>query len=135
LSTPAVRDESNGDRADRLPVPARAPQPRSGTDAWPLTAMRLSRLYADAESRAVAGQRELERLQRRVHELESWLEQNARYDEVEHVQLGRLLALDSAEREQRRLPLLASTRALMLFVYAVAALALAALMLAPQLWP
>ena len=133
MSTPAVRDDSN-EHGDRLPVSAEPPT-AGGADTWRSTAMRLSALYADAESRALAGQEEVERLQRRVQELESWLHQSARYDEVEHVQLGRLLALDSAEREERRLPLFASTRALMLFVYAAAALALAALMLAPALWP
>jgi hypothetical protein len=135
LSAPALHDEPNGRPGDRLPVPLETRPPADSVAAWRWTALRLSALLVATEARTAAGEAEVERLRRRVQELESWLQQSARYDEVEHVQLGRLLALDSAEREERRLPLLASTRAVMLFVYAAAALALAILMLAPQLWP
>jgi hypothetical protein len=131
LSAPVVRSDGNGDSAERLPVPSRG----SDAEQWRVTALRLSALYVDAESRFIAELEEAERLHRRVRELESWLQHTARYDEIEHVQLGRLLALDSAQREERRLPLFASTRALLLFVYAGAALALALLMVMPQLWP
>ena len=75
----------------------------------------------EAETRAA-------HLEERVRELESWISGEARFEEVEHVQLGRLLALASAERDQRRAPLLLSRRAVLLFVYSAAAMALAILL-------
>ena len=72
---------------------------------------------ADAEARAAAAEAEAEQLRRRIGELESWITEAARFEEVEQVQLGRLLALASAEREARRLPLVASARTLLLALY------------------
>jgi len=80
-----------------------------------------------AQRRVEAADAEVERLSTRVRELESWIAGSARFDEVEHVQLGRLLALASAEREEGRRPLL-SLRAALLFLYAAGALAFAILL-------
>ena len=71
----------------------------------------------EAEARAAAAEAEAEELRRRVRELESWISESTRFEDVEQVQLGRLLALESAEREARRLPLVASARTLLLALY------------------
>jgi DNA-binding transcriptional MerR regulator len=73
----------------------------------------------DAEARAAAAEAEVERLRRRLGELETWLAASSRFEEIEQVQLGRLLAVASAEREARRLPLIASSRTLLLALYVV----------------
>jgi DNA-binding transcriptional MerR regulator len=78
---------------------------------------RATEAAADAEERAAAAEAEAEQLRRRIGELESWITEAARFEEVEQVQLGRLLALASAEREARRLPLVASARTLLLALY------------------
>ena len=72
---------------------------------------------AKAEARAAAAEAEVEELRRRVRELESWIAESTRFEDVEQVQLGRLLAAASAEREERRLPLVASARTLLLALY------------------
>jgi DNA-binding transcriptional MerR regulator len=72
---------------------------------------------AEAEARAAAAEAEVEELRRRVRELESWIAESTRFEDVEQVQLGRLLAAASAEREERRLPLVASARTLLLALY------------------
>ena len=78
---------------------------------------------AEAEERAAAAEAEAEELRRRVRELESWIAESTRFEEVEQVQLGRLLALDSAEREARRLPLVASARTLLIALYVLVVVA------------
>ena len=83
-------------------VPLEAPKPEA---------------VAEAEARAAAAEAEVEELRRRVRELESWISESTRFEDVEQVQLGRLLALESAEREARRLPLVASARTLLLALY------------------
>jgi hypothetical protein len=70
-----------------------------------------------AERRAAAAHAEVERLRVRVRELETWLEASAHFDQLEHVQLGRVLALASAEREARRLPWLVSARLVAVALY------------------
>ena len=77
----------------------------------------------EAEARAAAAEAEAEELRRRVRELESWIADSTRFEEVEQVQLGRLLAAASAEREARRLPLIASTRTLLLALYVLGVVA------------
>jgi DNA-binding transcriptional MerR regulator len=72
---------------------------------------------AEAEARAAAAEAEAEELRRRVRELESWISESTRFEEVEQVQLGRLLAAASAEREARRLPLIASAHTMLLALY------------------
>jgi hypothetical protein len=87
---------------------------------------------AEAEARAAAAEAEAEELRRRVHELESWIAEATRFEELEQVQLGRLLALASAEREARRLPLIASTRTLLLALYVLVVVAFIVLLLAAR---
>ena len=84
---------------------------------------RATEAAADAERRAAAAEAEAGQLRRRICELESWITESARFEEVEQVQLGRLLALASAEREARRLPLVASTRTLLLALYVLVVVA------------
>jgi hypothetical protein len=84
---------------------------------------------AGAEARAAAAEAEVEELRRRLRELESWMADVTRFEEVEQVQLGRLLALQSAEREARRLPLIASSRTLLLALYVLGVLAFIVLLL------
>ena len=83
----------------------------------------------EAEARAAAAEAEVEELRRRLRELESWIADSTRFEEVEQVQLGRLLAVASAEREARRLPLIASTRTLLLALYVVGVVAFIVLLL------
>jgi hypothetical protein len=77
----------------------------------------------EAEARAAAAEAETEELRRRVRELESWIAESTRFEDVEQVQLGRLLALASAERQARRLPLIASARTLLLALYVLVVVA------------
>jgi hypothetical protein len=84
---------------------------------------RATEAAAEAETRAAAAEAEAAELRRRVAELESWLAESARFEGIEQVQLGRLLALASAEREARRLPLIASTRTLLLVLYVLVVVA------------
>jgi hypothetical protein len=83
----------------------------------------------EAGERAAAAEAEAAELRRRLGELESWLAESARFEEIEQVQLGRLLALASAEREARRLPLIASARTLLLALYVVVVAAFIVLLL------
>ena len=85
-----------------------------------------------AEERTAAAETEAEELRRRVRELESWLADAARTERIEQVQLGRLLALASAEREERRLPLL-TAGALLLALYLLALFAFVVLVLTGRL--
>jgi hypothetical protein len=84
---------------------------------------------AEAEARAAA-EAEAEELRRRVRELESWIGESTRFEDVEQVQLGRLLALATAEREARRLPLITSARTLLLALYVLVVIAFIVLLLA-----
>jgi hypothetical protein len=84
---------------------------------------RATEAAAEAERRAAAAEAEAEQLRRRIGELESWITEAARFEEVEQVQLGRLLAVASAEREARRLPLIASARTLLLALYVLVVVA------------
>ena len=90
---------------------------------------RATEAAAEAEERAAAAEAEAEELRRRVLELESWIAESTRFEEVEQVQLGRLLALASAERAARRLPLIASTRTLLVALYLLVVVAFIALLL------
>jgi uncharacterized membrane protein YdbT with pleckstrin-like domain len=83
---------------------------------------------AEAEGRAAA-EAEAEELRRRVRELESWISESTRFEDIEQVQLGRLLALASAEREARRVPLIASARTLLLALYVLVVVAFIVLLL------
>ena len=91
---------------------------------------RATEAAAEAEERAAAAEAEAEELRRRVLELESWIAESTRFEEVEQVQLGRLLALASAEREARRLPLIASARTLLLALYVLVVIGFVVLLLA-----
>jgi hypothetical protein len=102
---------------------------KSPDERWLRLTLQLSSLLVSAQSRALAAETELQGERNRVREMETWLGDKARFDEVEHLQLGRLLALASSQRERRRLPLLVSARALSLLVYAVATLVLMVLLL------
>jgi DNA-binding transcriptional MerR regulator len=84
---------------------------------------RVTSAAADAERRATAAEAKAADLRRRIHELESWVAENARFEQLEQVQLGRLLALASAEREERRLPLIASSRTVLLGLYVLVVVA------------
>jgi hypothetical protein len=91
---------------------------------------RATEAAADAEARAAAAETEAEQLRRRIGELESWITEAARFEQVEQVQLGRLLAVASAEREARRLPLIASARTLLLALYVLVVVAFIVFLLA-----
>jgi hypothetical protein len=106
---------------------ARTPRLAVAPDGSVTTMQLLAALAVAAQRRVDALEAEADRLSTRVRELESWISGSARFDEVEHVQLGRLLALESAEREERRRPLV-SLRAALLFMYAAAALGFAVLL-------
>jgi seryl-tRNA synthetase len=93
---------------------------------------RAAEAASQAEERATAAETEAEELRRRVRELESWLAEAARSERIEQVQLGRLLALASAEREERRQPPL-STWALLLALYVVVAAAFVVLVVTGRL--
>jgi DNA-binding transcriptional MerR regulator len=90
---------------------------------------RATEAAGEAEERAAAAEAEVEELRQRVRELESWIAESTRFEDVEQVQLGRLLALASAEREARRLPLIASARTLLLALYVLVVVAFIALLL------
>jgi DNA-binding transcriptional MerR regulator len=84
---------------------------------------------AEAEARAAAAEAEAEELRRRVRELESWIADSTRFEDMEQMQLGRMLALASAEREARRLPLIASARTLLVALYVLVVAAFLVLLL------
>ena len=88
---------------------------------------------AAAERRVTEADADIARLEARVGELETWLQDGARFDGVEHVQLGRMLALASAEREERKLPWLASARLIAALAYAAAVGGLVWVLLVPHL--
>jgi DNA-binding transcriptional MerR regulator len=90
---------------------------------------RATEAAAEAEERAAAAEADAEELRRRMRELESWIADSTRFEEVEQLQLGRLLALASAEREARRLPLIASARTLLLALYLLVVVAFIVLLL------
>jgi DNA-binding transcriptional MerR regulator len=98
-------------------VPLEAPKPEA---------------VAEAEARAAAAEAEVEELRRRVRELESWIAESTRFEDLEQVQLGRLLAVASAEREERRLPLVASARTLLIALYVLVVVAFVVLLLAAR---
>jgi len=101
----------------------------SQDERWLSLTLQLSSLLVSAQVRALAAETALQHERQRVQDMETWLGDKARFDEVEHLQLGRLLALASSERESRRLPLLHSARALSLLLYGVAALVFLVLLL------
>jgi hypothetical protein len=70
--------------------------------------------------RADSAEAEVTALRAHVSDLESWIEERARYEDVEQLQLGRLLAHASNEREARARPLIASPRLAGAIVYALA---------------
>jgi hypothetical protein len=70
--------------------------------------------------RADEAEADVDALRTRTDELESWIEERARYEEVEQLQLGRLLAHASSERESRVHPLIVSPRLVGALVYALA---------------
>jgi hypothetical protein len=103
--------------------------PESTEERWLGLTLKLSSLLVSAQSRALEAETALQRERRRVREMETWLGDKARFDEVEHLQLGRLLALASSRREGKRIPLVSSARALSLLVYVVATFVFAFLLL------
>ena len=70
--------------------------------------------------RADAAEAELVALRAHTSELESWIDERARYEDVEQLQLGRVLARASNEREARARPFIASPRLVGAIVYALA---------------
>jgi DNA-binding transcriptional MerR regulator len=78
---------------------------------------RATKTAAEVAGWAAAAEAEADELRRRVRELESWVAESTRFEAVEQVQLGRLLAQTSAERAARRLPLIASGRTLLVALY------------------
>jgi hypothetical protein len=120
---------STSDRVSVLPLEA----PKAGAIGLRERLERATEAAAEAEGRAAAAEAEAEELRRRVRELESWIAESTRFEEVEQVQLGRLLALASAEREARRLPLLASARTLLIALYVVLVAAFVVVLLAGRL--
>jgi hypothetical protein len=103
--------------------------PRSTEERWLGLTLKLSSLLVAAQTRALQAETALQRERERVREMETWLGDKARFDEVEHLQLGRLLALASSRRERKRLPLVVRARTVSLLVYVAATLAFAFLLL------
>jgi hypothetical protein len=103
--------------------------PRSVEVRWLGLTLKLSSLLVAAQSRALEAETALRRERERVREMETWLDDRARFDEVEHLQLGRMLALASIRRERRRLPLVVRARTISLVVYVAATLVFAFLLL------
>jgi hypothetical protein len=89
----------------------------------------LSASLAQATRRAKAAEHEVERLTARLGELESWIDERAAFDEVEHLQIGRLLAAAEARRIERLARPLVSIRTVLLLVYSAALVSLAVLIL------
>jgi hypothetical protein len=128
LDSGDARLHAAGDRGNVVPIDA----PKAAAGEVRRRLERAGEAAAEAEERAAAAEAEAEELRRRVRELESWLAEAARSDQIEQVQLGRLLALASAEREERRLPPF-SVRALLLAFYLSAAVAFVVLVLTARL--
>jgi hypothetical protein len=103
--------------------------PRNTEERWLGLTLKLSSLLAAAQARVLQAEIALQRERERVREMETWLGDKARFDEVEHLQLGRLLALASSRREGKRLPLVVRARRLSLVIYVVATLVFAFLLL------
>jgi hypothetical protein len=110
---------STSDAADVVPLEA----PKAATAELRARLERATEAAAEAEGRAASAEAQAEELRARVRELESWITESTRFEEVEQVQLGRLLALASAEREARRLPLIASARTLLIALYVLVVVA------------
>jgi DNA-binding transcriptional MerR regulator len=70
--------------------------------------------------RAETAEAEVAALRAQMSDLESWIEERARYEDVEQIQLGRLLARASSEREARAVPFIASPRFAGAIVYTLA---------------
>ena len=117
---------STGERGNVVPLDA----PKAGAAELRERLERATEAAAEAEERAAAAEAEAGELRRRARELESWISESTRFEEIEQVQLGRLLALASAEREARRLPLIASARTLLIALYVLAVVAFIVFLLA-----
>jgi hypothetical protein len=99
--------------------------PRSTEERWLGLTLKLSSLLVAAQARVLQAEIALQR----ERQMETWLGDKARFDEVEHLQLGRLLALASSRREGKRLPLVVRARTLSLVIYVAATLVFAFLLL------
>jgi hypothetical protein len=84
---------------------------------------------AESNARAHAAELEVEQLRARIAELETWLDERAQFDDVEHVQIGRVLAAAEARRIERLAQPLVSIRTLLLLLYSAALVLLALLVL------
>jgi hypothetical protein len=113
LRAAGISRQATGDPGDVVPLEA----PKTTAAELRERLERATEAAAEADVRAAAAEAEAEQLRRRIGELESWVTEAARFEEVEQVQLGRLLAVASAEREARRLPLIASARTVLLALY------------------
>jgi hypothetical protein len=102
---------------------------RPASDRGNVVPLDVPKAATETEERAAAAEAEAEELRRRVRELESWIAESTRFEDVEQLQLGRLLALASAEREARRFPLIASARTLLLALYVLVVIAFIVLLL------
>jgi hypothetical protein len=88
-------------------------------------ATRLGRELTEARRELASVAAENAHLQRKLIELQTWVDAAARFESVEQLQLSRLLALRTAERERRRLPVVTSLTTIFLLLYAAAAFAVA----------
>jgi hypothetical protein len=102
--------------------------PSRSREELTLAALLLEALEQTA-FRAQTAELDVERLDARVRELETWIHAEAKFDEVEHVQIGRLLAAAEARRIERLGQPLVSIRTALLLLYAAVLTALAALIL------
>ena len=125
LRAPGAPGQATNDRGNVVPLEAPTPDAAELRERLEFA----TEAAAEAEGRAAAAEAEAEELRRRVRELESWIADSTRFEDVEQVQLGRLLALASAEREARRLPLIASARTLLLALYVLVVAAFIVLLL------
>jgi hypothetical protein len=72
-------------------------------------------------------------LVQQLSELQTWLNDAAHFDTVEHLQIGRMLALEAEARQPAPVFPRFRLRALALFIYAIAALGFAWLLVAERL--
>ncbi len=113
---------------EQLPIPWRAP-----AAALADTAAALATELAATRAELTQTRAEAESLRRRVAELQTWIDDAARFDAIEHLQLGRLLALQRSERRLHRHGAGVPLGAIALILYATAALALALLVVTGRL--
>jgi hypothetical protein len=125
--------QTRGDAVEEVPSRSHALVVRDAIPAEPPDLLDdvlfLRAALARSTLDACAAEREVERLTLRVRELETWIDKRALFDEVEHLQIGRLLAAAECRRIERLSRPLVSLRTVLLVVYGAVLASLAVLIL------